>query len=269
MYGEERNMQRQAHPSILPAERQRRILEAIRSGGGVTVEGLVSHLGVSEATVRRDLEALSAKGLVSRTHGGAVSPGTSTAFEDSYAEKQFKNLEEKCRIGAVAAALAADGEAIALDAGSTTLEVARRLINLRHLTVMTYDLLIAGTVDYNPTSSVLLAGGRVRRGFGLTLGSETERFFRRVRVNKAFLGADAIDPDRGIFNANFEEAAVKQLLIESACEVIVVADRSKFGKTALVEICGMERITRIVTDRGADPAALDALRRNGVAVTLA
>lgn len=118
-------MQRRAHPSILPAGRQRRIMDALRSEGAVTVESLVPLLGVSESTVLRDLELLSERGLLSRTHGGAVLPSLSTAFENAYADKTKAFVEEKARIGSRAASLVADGDTLILDAGSTTLEIAR------------------------------------------------------------------------------------------------------------------------------------------------
>lgn len=257
-------MQRRAHPSILPAGRQRRIMDALRSEGAVTVESLVPLLGVSESTVRRDLELLSERGLLSRTHGGAVLPSLSTAFENAYADKTKAFVEEKARIGSRAASLVADGDTLILDAGSTTLEIARQLSEHRRLTVLTYDLAIAGCSEYHSSSSVFLAGGRIRCNFNETLGADTESFFRDVRVNKAFLGADAIDLQEGIFNANIAERSIKQLIVRAAQEVILVADHSKFGKSALVKICDFSDIDRIVTDRGLFPEVSQELERQGI-----
>ncbi|MDO4785790.1 MAG: DeoR/GlpR family DNA-binding transcription regulator [Fretibacterium sp.] len=257
-------MQRRAHPSILPAGRQRKILDVLRSEGAVTVDDLVSLLGVSESTVRRDLEQLSERGLLSRTHGGAVPPSISTAFENAYADKKKTFVEEKVRIGGWAASYVADGDTLILDAGSTTLEIARQLSEHRRLTVLTYDFAIAGLSEYHPTTSVFLAGGSVRRDFNETLGADAESFFRDVRVNKAFLGADAIDLEQGVFNANIAERAVKQLIIRAAQEVVLVADHSKFGKSALVRICGLTEIDKVVTDRSLAPEFAREMERQGI-----
>jgi len=257
-------MQRRAHPSILPAGRQRRIMDALRSEGAVTVESLVPLLGVSESTVRRDLEQMSERGFLSRTHGGAVLPFLSTAFENAYADKAKTFVEEKIRIGSRAASLVADGDTLILDAGSTTLEIARQLSEHRRLTVLTYDLAIAGCSEYHLSTSVFLAGGSVRRNFNETLGADAENFFREVRVNKAFLGADAIDLQEGVFNANLAERSIKQLIVRAAQEVILVADHSKFGKSALVKICDLADVERIVTDRDISSEASLELQRQGI-----
>ncbi len=259
-------MQRPSHPSILPAGRQRKILDAIRAAGAVTVDELVLLLGVSESTVRRDLDQLSEKGLLSRTHGGAVPPAFSTAYESSYADKKNLCADEKRRIGKFAASCVSDGDTLILDAGSTTFEVARELFEHRRLTILTYDLAIAALTDYHPSTSVFLAGGAVRRGFNVTLGSDTEAFFRNVRVNKAFLGADAIDVTDGLFNATFTEQSIKQLIIKAAQEVILVADRTKFKKTALTKICDLSTINRIVTDKDLCANVENELRERGVDV---
>jgi len=256
-------------PSSLPAERQRKILESIHSRGSAKIQLLSRLLNVSEATVRRDLKVLTARGLIDRTHGGAVLPETSTAFEKLYAEKRTQLQEEKRRIGAAAAARVRDGETIILDSGSTTIEVARHLTHHKHLTIITYDLFIAGSVDYDDTTSVLVSGGTLRPGFNVLVGSEAENFFRKIRVNKAFLGADAIHPEQGVFNATFSEHAVKQRIVEATQEVILVADHSKFGKVALVNVCPLDAVHRIVTDTGLDETVLSELKRHGTAVELA
>lgn len=262
-------MQRPSHPSILPAGRQSKIIDVIRTAGAVTVDELVALLGVSESTVRRDLDQLSEKGLLSRTHGGAVPPVSSTAFENTYAEKKLKFAEEKTRIAVAASQLVADGETLILDSGSTTFEVAKQLSSLKHLKIITYDLLVAGGVDYDSSTSIILAGGFFRKGFNLVFGSETENFFRNIRVNKAFLGADSIDLEQGLFNATMEEASIKKNIIASAKEVIVVTDHSKFGKMSLAKVCDLSSITRIITGRELTPEYQKALCNAGINLTLA
>ena len=125
-------------------------------------------------------------------------------------------------------------------------------------------MLFRSLSEYHPSTSVFLAGGNIRRNFNETLGADTEDFFRNVRVNKAFLGADAVDLQEGVFNANIAERTVKQLVIRAAQEVVLVADHSKFGKNALIKICDFTEIDKIVTDRGLAPEVSRELGRQGI-----
>jgi DeoR/GlpR family transcriptional regulator of sugar metabolism len=176
--------------------------------------------------------------------------------------------EEKERIGAAAAKLVADGEAVILDSGSTTFEVARNLALRRGLKIITNDLSIAGDVEYDPSNSVVLTGGEYNRVLNLVSGSEAENFYRNIRVNKAFLGADAIDAGTGVFNAAMEDAAIKRVILEVAREVILVADHSKFGRTSLTKVCNVERIHAIITDKRLDASSQKALRELNVNFTM-
>ncbi|MDR1651003.1 MAG: DeoR/GlpR family DNA-binding transcription regulator [Synergistaceae bacterium] len=254
-------MTRSTYSGAIPIERQRKILDELRGRGVVAVDKLVELLGVSESTIRRDLEDMSKKGLVSRTHGGAVSPSFSTAYEKTYAEKKMMFFEEKRRIGSAAAKLVADGETVILDSGSTTFEVARHLTSRRGLKIITNDLSITGEVDYDPSNSVILTGGLYSKGLNLLAGSETENFYRNIRVNKAFLAADAIDMKNGVFNAAMEDASVKKVILEVAREVILVSDHSKFGRTSLSKVCDIAQLHMIITDRGLDQSYQQELRR--------
>jgi DeoR/GlpR family transcriptional regulator of sugar metabolism len=254
-------MSRKAYSGVIPIERQRKILDELRSCGIVAVDKLVEMLGVSESTIRRDLEDMSRKGLVSRSHGGAVSPSFSTAYEKTYAEKKMMFSEEKERIGSAAAKLVSDGETVILDSGSTTFEVARHLASRRGLKIITNDLSITGEIDYDPSNSIILTGGLYSRYLNLLTGSETENFYRNIRVNKAFLAADAIDMENGVFNATMEDASVKKIILEAACEVILVSDHSKFGRTSLSKVCNIDQVHMIITDRGLDQPYQQELRK--------
>lgn len=254
--------------SALPAERRRRILEYLKANRSGKNEELAGALGVSLATVRRDLDYLATQGLVSRTHGGAILPEHSTAFERLYSEKRLLGQAEKRRIGEAAAAMVADGETLILDSGSTTIEVARRLKHHKNLTIITNDLLIASTLEFDPSTTLMLTGGTRRAGFSVLIGPVTEDFFRGVRVNKSFLSADAVDLVHGITNATFPEAATKRLIIEAAREVILVVDHSKFGGSALAKVSGLELVHQVVTDSGVGDETLRGLARLGLKVTV-
>ncbi|MGE5553323.1 MAG: DeoR/GlpR family DNA-binding transcription regulator [Betaproteobacteria bacterium] len=253
--------------SMLPAERHSLILEHLQSARSVKIEELASLLKVSEATVRRDLTSLATKGLVSRTHGGAILPTASTAFERLYPEKRMLNQEEKRRIGAEAAALVADGETIILDSGSTTFEIARNLARHKNLTLITNDLFIAGSIAYDPSTTVIVTGGVRREGFNVLVGPVAEEFLRNVNVNRSFLAADAIDFEHGVTNATFIEVAIKQLIIAAAREVVLVADHTKFGSVALVKVCSLDRVHRVITDSGLAEPVMQGLQRLGIPVT--
>jgi DeoR family fructose operon transcriptional repressor len=238
----------QGSSGLLPAVRQKQVLRFIEEHGSVQVRDLIEHFGVSEATVRRDLDDLAARDLVQRTHGGAVARAPSTSFEALYEEKRGEFAAEKRRIAEAAVKVIRDGETVILDSGSTTLEVARNLAGHRGLTVITYDLFIATAVSFDPSTTVVVPGGSRREGFNTLIGPLTEAFFRGVRVDRTILSADAVDVAFGVSNATFAECAIKQLLIEAGRQVLLVADASKFGKQALAKVCSVGSLDLIVTD---------------------
>lgn len=261
--------------SVLPAERRRKILEYIQVNRSGKNEELSAALGVSLATIRRDLDLLSERGLVSRTHGGAVPPETDPAgavpgpaFELLYSEKRLVHLEEKRRIGAAAAKTVADGETLILDSGSTTFELARCLARHKDLTIITNDLLIASSIEYDPSTTLVVAGGTRRAGVSYLVGPVAEEFLRGVRVSKTFLSADAVDLVYGISNASFPSATAKQLMVAAARQVILVVDHSKFGQVALARVCGLEQVHQIFTGAGAPLEVLRGLERMNLGVTV-
>ncbi|HBE77163.1 MAG TPA: DeoR/GlpR transcriptional regulator [Firmicutes bacterium] len=254
--------------AILPAERRKRILEYIQENRSAKIEELALILDVSEATVRRDLAILATEGLVDRTYGGAVLSEVSTAFELLYPEKRMLFPDEKHLIGIEAASMVADGETLILDSGSTTYEIAKNLIRHKNLTIITYDLFIASNISYDPSTTVIVTGGVRREGFNVVTGPIAEEFLHQVRVNKAFLGADAVDIDSGITNATFIEVSIKRRIIESASEVILVADHSKFGKVALAKVCALNQIHHVITDSAVDESIIQELQRSGIATRL-
>lgn len=233
------------------------------------MDELAALLKVSVATVRRDLALLAEKGELDRTRGGAIAPAVSTAFERLHAEKLTINQAEKRQIGIAAARFVHDGETVILDSGSTTLEVARNLTKLKNLVIITNDLFIASNIVFDPTTTVVLSGGTRREGYSVLIGPVAEDFFRRVRVNKSFLSADAVDLEYGITNATFTEAALKQLIIEAAQEVVLVVDHTKFGQTALARVCPLSSIQHIVTDAGVSEPVRHDLERLGISLTIA
>lgn len=240
-----------AGKTIIPAGRKRELMQYVQEHGSAQIHELSEVLGVSEATVRRDLTALHEEGLVLRTHGGAVPVEVkSTSFEPKYQAKAETMMEEKRRIGAYAAAMVEDGDTVFLDSGTTTYCVAMNLAEKKHITVITYDLYIASDIELDATSSLVVTGGTRRPGHGTLVGSVARNFIESIRVDKTFLSTDAVDIEFGISNANFFEADIKSLIARAAHQTILVADHTKFGNVALTRVCTLDEVSAIVTDSG-------------------
>lgn len=250
---------------MLSAERRTKILELIRTEGNVEVKNLATRLAVSLMTVRRDLETLEEKGLLVRTHGGAVLPGPENT-EVPYHTKRLSHAEEKRRIARKALELICDGDTLILDSGSTTLEIARLSRWKKGLTVITTDLKIALELGNQPGIKVFCTGGLVQTGVYTLLGSQAIQFLRGFNAQKAFLGASAVDLKAGITTPTPEKAPVKKAIVEAAREVVLVADHTKFGKVAFAQICPVERIKTVITDRELDPEMAQRLKGRGVAL---
>ncbi|MBC7264368.1 MAG: DeoR/GlpR transcriptional regulator [Chloroflexi bacterium] len=253
---------------MLAEERRAILLQRLKDNGYIEVTDVAPSLNVSAATVRRDLECLAQEGLVTRTRGGAVLSVRSTTLELPYDVKRQRHIEEKRRIAAAAAEMVLDGETIILDAGSTTYELALLLLHKRNLTVVTNDLQIAVKLASNPNINLVCTGGIARANVYTLLGPQVEAFLRTLRVNKTFLGADAIHPDGTIANVNLEEVAVKQAMVRAGEQVILLTDSSKFGIVGFAKVCDLSEVDVLITDRGIPPAMLERLREAELTVEL-
>lgn len=253
----------------IPAGRQKQILDYIGSHGSAQIKELADYCGVSEATVRRDLDDLDAGGRIERTHGGAMCVESSTSFERIHQEKMKLMLEYKRRIAKLAASMVKEGDTIILDSGTTTFFVAQNLAGIKDLSVITYDLFIANEVKLHSTSSLIVTGGIRREGYNVLVGSEVENYIRNVRVNKVFLGADAIDLEFGVSNANLMEASIKRLLLSAGKKRILVSDHSKLGHTAMVKVCGLEEIDAVVMDSQIPRDMLEQFQKFDIELLLA
>lgn len=235
---------------MLPEERRRAILDHVRSSGSADVAGMSGRLRVSAATIRRDLRLLEERGDLERTHGGAVTPRLGTAYEPVYGDKLRRNAAAKSAIAARAATLVQDGEVVILDSGSTTLGLAEHLARRRNLTVVTSDLQIAVALAAGSSVEVIVIGGRVRSSLFSVIGPSAESDLRALNADVAFLGADGISLTAGVTNANLEEAAIKQRMLEAGQRAVLLADHTKFGKTNLAKVCDVDAFDEIITDEG-------------------
>ncbi len=253
---------------MLKIERQAKILQIIREREYVQNSELARVFNVNLATVRRDLKALSEQGLIRQDHGGSsLLDRPEDLVEPSYETKVFVNHEAKKAIGRIAAGLVRDGDAIILDSGTTNAEIARALrsTHTKNLTVITCDLIVAKELGAEQSMNVILLGGQLRKGYYSTYGPYTETILRNLRASKYFLGIDAANLD-GITNIVLEEVPIKQLMIEISQQVMMVADASKFDKTAPHRLCSWSAIQQVITDPCLSQAYLDFFQSQAIAV---
>jgi DeoR family transcriptional regulator of aga operon len=242
------------------------ILDRLGENGSVDVDDLAAALAVSGSTVRRDLTVLEERGLLERTHGGAV--GRDRALELPLRMRGGQHRPEKLRIARAAAAMVSDGATIGLSGGTTTTEVARRLANVDRLTVVTNAINIAAELAIRPNLRLIMTGG-VARGTSYELvGPLAERSLEHLHVETLFLGVDGVSLQAGFTTHEDVEAQTNLALIRHAAWVVVVADASKIGRATLARICEPSAVHELITDDAADAAVLDALRAEGVSVTV-
>jgi DeoR family fructose operon transcriptional repressor len=253
---------------MFAAERRNHIARLIETHQRVVVSELATRFAVSEATIRRDLAHLDGIGMIQRTHGGAIAAQQMT-FEPDVEERQVLNLEEKIRIGQKALDFVEDGDCVILDAGTTTLQIARSLKGLRSVTVVTNALNIAEELLGTPGVEVLMTGGMARSKTSSLVGPHADEVLSRLNADKVFLATNGISLSRGLTTPNPAEARTKQAMAEAANEVVAVADRSKFGKTFLAQIVPISTLDVLITDRGADPGIVAELGRLGTRTVLA
>jgi DeoR family transcriptional regulator, fructose operon transcriptional repressor len=252
--------------SMTADERRQQLSEFLARRGYADLALLLTELGVSESTVRRDLSALEEEGVVRRTHGGAVC--VSDRFSAlNYAAREVTAVVEKEAIGRRAAELIQDGQTILLDGGTTTYQVARNLLS-RSLQVVTNSLPIANLLHASAGIELILIGGYIYPRTGVALGPYAQQMVSALHVDKAIMGVAGITED-SLYNANALMVEAELQMMRSAGEVIVVADSSKFGKRALARLGGWEMIDRVVSDDGLEAHWQDVVRAAGAEVVLA
>lgn len=236
-------------------QRREEILRRIHQHGYVSARELAEEYGVDASTVRRDLDAMARLGMVVRNHGGAITP--TEPAEMPYEVKLETRVGQKRAIAQAVARMISEGKSLLMDSGSTTLEVARALRAHRGMTVVTNDLRVAAELANQGDVRLIVIGGEVLPNVYTLMSERAVDLITGYHVDYAVLGADAIDP-RGITNTNSFEAPMKRAMIRAADRVLLVADSSKFGQTALVRIAGLEDVGLVVTDDGLDREAATA-----------
>lgn len=250
--------------AVRQSDRIAAIVERLSGDGAIGVAELSTELGVSSATIRRDLQLLEDQRMLRRTHGGAVAEGV--LYELPLRYKAARRQEEKSRIAAAAARRVADGMVVGFTGGTTTTEVARSLFDRRRLTIVTNALNIAGELAIRADLKVVVTGGTARPESYELVGPLAEQALDDLNVDIAFVGVDGIDADAGLTTHHEVEAHTNRALIERARRVVVVTDSTKVGRVAFARISSIDRVHELVTDDGAPTIPLRALVEAGVAV---
>jgi len=243
------------------------ILERLNAHGTVGVTDLAVELGVSVASVRRDLQLLEDQHLLSRTHGGAVSSGV--LYELPMRYRGGRNQDQKRLIAQAAALLVTDGVmSVALSGGTTTTEVARVLATRTGLKVVTNAINIASELAPRPHIGLVVCGGTARPESHELVGPIAEQTLARINVDIAFVGVDGISAGAGLTTHHEVEAATNRAMIHTAARVVVVADGSKVGRRAFAQIARLEEISDVITGESADLVECQRMQDAGVRVVI-
>ncbi|MBW4081887.1 DeoR/GlpR transcriptional regulator [Paenibacillus sp. S150] len=249
-------------------ERKHSIIQIVERHGRASVQELGQELGVSESTIRRDLKELEEARLLKRTHGGAVSL-QSVNFEAAFPDKADRFLDEKLRIALKAVEMIEDGDAILLDGGTTTLQMAKELKRFSNLKVITNSMIALNELKDCRNIEVSITGGLLRPDTLAFVGPMTERSLDMVRVDKAFLGTNGLDLHEGITTPNMLEAATKRKMIAVAKQVILLADHSKIGQVSFCRVADLREIDHCILDKETPEGFLHGLEGIEVDYTLA
>lgn len=249
-------------------ERRQSILEIIQEQGSARVEMMARKYNVSEVTIRNDLKYLAQRGLIHRSHGGALLK-QNVGFDHPIVEKQRIHMPEKRNIAKAAADLIENGDSIILDSGTTTYEMLQFLEGKSDITILSNAVNIAYAAISLPNVHTLLTGGFLRKRSFSLIGPDAEELLSKYYVDKLFLGVDGLDLEYGISTPNPEEAGLNRIMVGISREVIVVADSSKFGRCSLSRICGVDAITKLITDVNIEPGFRSKLENLGVEVIIA
>jgi DeoR/GlpR family transcriptional regulator of sugar metabolism len=265
-----RKQMEEQQTSFFPEERLDRIASLVVEKRRVSVAELSTLFNVSRVTIRNDLGELERQGLLVRTHGGALAiDQNQKKAELSFDVRERRQQGEKDRIGQMAASMVHDGDAIALDASTTALQIAKRIKDRRDLTVVTNGIRIALEFIDSPHITVVMPGGILRRDAVSLVGELGEEVLAKFNVQKGFFGAKGVTLEEGLTDVDSYEVQLKQAMARAAKEVIAIVDHTKWGQVGFVSFVSIDQVDCIITDDGAPPGMVAALREAGVDVIIA
>lgn len=250
---------------MLVAERHQKIIELVNERKSMRVTELSKIFSITEETIRRDLEKLESQKKLIRSHGGAVSINTSSVSEISYLEREITNVNEKKQIASEAVKQVIEGDRIILDASSTAWYMARELPDV-NITVLTNSIKVATELSAKKEITVISTGGILRSESLSNVGPLAEASLESYHVNKAFISCKGLHLERGMSEANEQQARIKELMVNSADTVYVMVDHSKFGAQAFTRFSDLDSIDFVITDSQVDQQIVQQLVDRSVQV---
>ena len=252
------------------SSRRQKVVGLLQEQGSVQVLALSAQFEVSTQTIRKDLAFLEDRGVLVRCYGGAVASGVIGVVDEVPVDtKRVLHMPEKEGIGRLAASMIKPGDAIILDSGTTTAQIARFLPDKQDIVVLTNDAGVLGQLTRKENIEIVLLGGRLRRKNMAFYGGQTEAALDSLQVDRLFLGVDGIDLQRGITTHFEPEAVLNRKMARAAREIVAVTDSSKFGRTCLHRIMGIEEVNVLITDAGAPEESLEQARKLGCDIRIA
>ena len=253
---------------ILQVERLKSVIKLIEEKDIVKINDLCEKYSVSKATIRRDLKKLEENKKIIRIYGGAVKITRGTSIELPFNIKKTLYTEEKQRIGAAAFKEIKQGETIIIDAGTTTLELARKIKLIKNITIVTNDLTIANELnnDGSDTINLVVVGGILRKGFYRITGIFAEIMLKSIHADKAFLGVDAVDLKYGFMGFNIEEIPIKRLMLKASKKTIILCDHTKFETVAFIDICSFAQVDKIITGKEINSGILRKFKEQNIEI---
>jgi DeoR/GlpR family transcriptional regulator of sugar metabolism len=249
-------------------DRKVEIIKLLEDGGIVKVGDLSKRFGVTDETIRRDLERLESDGVILRTHGGAVLNPKDNGFEPPVLQRETIHLEQKKAIGKYAASMVKEGEIIALDASTTGLQLVKHLPN-RPLTILTYSFAIATELIKKKEISVILIGGNLDSDSMAITGKSAENMVERYHVDKFFFSCQGFDYQRGVSEPYESHAQLKKKILAISDKLILIADSSKVQRKSLIRLLGLEDVDLVISDEGIPEHEFFELGNKGINIVLA
>lgn len=254
--------------SISNFERQQRILQFLNQQERISVVEICEMFSISEATARRDLEVLTDQNYIRRVHGGAISLKQAPP-ESPILQRESKQAEEKKRIGKAAARLIQNGQTIFLGSGTTVLEVAKELRNLKGLTIITNSLPVLNTLSGIKDITVIALGGILRESELSFIGHITEQALGEIRVDMVIIGIHAIHLEHGLTNDYLPETMTDRAILKAGKEVVVVADHTKINIVSTAFLAPVNCLQKLITDKGTSSEFIASVENLGIEVVVA
>ena len=247
-----------------PSDRQTKITRILRNKGRVSVDALVSELGTSPETIRRDLTALSSSGKLQKVHGGAILPRI--IGEGEFQQRMQENVVEKSQIAELAYKLISPGDTLFIDTGSTTLIFAEELVSIDNLTIITNSTDIARIFDAQGSTQIYLVGGSYNAENHETVGSLAIAQLKQFKMKYAILTVGGIDAEAGIMDFNIDEAQIAKTMVEQAEELIVLADTTKLNRIGPFRVASLNKINTLVSNKSPNEPLKNALLSAGIKI---